>query len=216
MERRTTERLEDPAGSPGLAEPSFLVKISPQHGLRSAPHGGAARTHIGILHAGYSNTSGPLLQGDYAFDSATDNGMLDMSLYSAMHGYTYMRVAFEKPTDRMWGFGKGLAIKHALTHVDLLVVVDFDVAFMDLTIPLEDMLSRWGFISDSQLVLAVEDPDIPANRWTDMENGEEKTHLNLNLGFLVLRNHPKVHESLDAFFNCVDDIPDCEQFRWGW
>lgn len=202
------------AGTPGQPEPSLLVKISPQHGPRSGGHAGATRTHIGILHAGFTNISAELLQGDYAFESAVENGMLDMSLYSAMHGYTYLRVAFEPPNDRMWGYGKAIAIKHALQLVDILVVVDFDVAFMDLSTPLEDLLLRWGFKSE-QLVLAAEDPQTPMNTWTAMEDGEEKTHLNLNIGFLILRNHPKVIKSLDTFAKCVDDVPECEAYRSG-
>lgn len=173
------------------------------------------QAHIGILHAGYTNITDDLLKGNYAFDSMLDNAMLEMSMYSAMHGYTYMRFAFEEPRDRFWGFGKAAAIKQAIKHVDLLVVVDFDVSFMDPTVPLEDMMLRWGFNSAHHLVMAAEDPDRPINKWTIIENGNESTHLNLNIGFMALRNHPKVLESLDVWSNCVDVIPDCEQFRGG-
>ena len=48
-----------------------------------------------------------------------------------------------------------------------------------------------------------------------MEDGEEKTHLNLHIGFMVLRNHHKTPRGLNMFINCVDVIPDCEQYRWG-
>lgn len=126
-----------------------------------------------------------------------------------------MRVAFEQPSDRYWGWGKASAVKFALEQVDLLVVVDFDVTFMDITLPIEDMLLRWGFRSDQQLVMAAEDPDISNNKWTVMEDGEERTHLNLNIGFMALRNHHKTHSSLERFINCVDTVPDCEQYRWG-
>ena len=169
---------------------------------------------IGFAHFGYSDVDQRLIDGTYDFSSILENAMLDLSSYCEQHGYTYMRVVFSRPEDKMWGYGKALAIKAALQEVQLLVVCDFDVAVADFHVPLEGILAGWGFTS-AHLVLAPEDPDRPYNQWSREEDGAAAVHTNLNIGFMVLRNHEKVMDSLELFDKCVDIVPGCGELRWG-
>lgn len=212
---QTTDASGCRTGYTGPAEPNLLMKIAPQHGRHTGSTPAAKHAHIGVLQAGFTDIGVDLLHGKFGFDSATDNGMLDMSLYCAMHGYTYMRAVFQPPTDRVWGYGKAKAMKIALHHVDILVTVDFDVAFVELTMPMEDLLLRWGFASAEHLVLAAEEPKTEINEFISLEDGVEKSQLNLNVGFMVLRNHSKVLESLDVFETCVESIPECAAYQGG-
>ena len=165
------------------------------------------------MHVGFSDVDQSLLDGSYDFSSDLQNSMLDVSSYCQHHGYTYFRAVFPQPTDRMWGYGKALAIKAALQEVELLIVCDYDVAFMDWYIPIETILAGWGFTS-AHLVMAAEDPDRDKNKWVTRVNGTAVRQTYLNIGFMVLRNHEKVSDSLDLFNKCVDIVPGCEQHRW--
>ena len=162
---------------------------------------------------GFSGVEKSLLHGMYEFDSNIDNAMLDLSMYCEQHGYIYMRAVIARPEDRMWGYAKAQAIKEALQQVQLLVVCDFDVAIMDATQPIESILAGWGF-THTQLVMAAEDPDRLSNKWQSNETGTPTLKLNLNIGFMALRNHEKVLDSLELFSKCIDLIPGCDRHRW--
>ena len=167
---------------------------------------------IGFLHVGFSPVDPRLLNGTYDFSSDLENSMLDVSSYCRHHGYTYLRAIFSPPDDRMWGFGKALAIREALQEVKLLIVFDYDVAIMDFKVPVESILAGWGFNS-SHLVLAAEEPDREKNKWKRVENGVAVEHTNLNIGFMVLRSCEKVLDSLELFSKCPDIVPGCEEHR---
>ena len=141
--------------------------------------------------------------------------MLDLSSYCEQHGYTYLRAVFPPPDDRMWGWSKADIIRQALQDFELLVICDFDVTVVDSSRPIETALSDWGFLP-SHLLLAAEEPDRPYNKWTSSTaGGVDIEHANLNIGFMVLRNHQKVLDSLQLFSTCLETIPGCEHYRYG-
>ena len=170
--------------------------------------------HIGFAHVGFTSVDQRVVDGRYDFLSDIENSVLDVSSYCQHHGYTYIRVVFPRPEDRMWGFGKALGMTAALQNVELLIVCDFDVAVMDFYVPIETILARWGF-QPNHLVLAAEDPDRAKNKWESKPNGTAVLQTYLNIGFMVLRNHEKVFDSLELWNRCVDLVPGCEQHRWG-
>lgn len=144
-----------------------------------------------------------LLQNLTLADVAT----IHLSIYCQLHGYDYVRVIDESHEKH----GVWTKVKHLpaiLQRYDLIIFLDFDAYIVNISLPITALLDQWNFRSTS-LILQAFDPDGPDNYVTDATGARV---LNLNTGFMVLRNHPKTILLLQQWYACTETIPECQQY----
>ena len=112
------------------------------------------------------------------------------AIFAALHGYLYVLVEDESMVggrhEGLWA--KPRNIPSVLKDFDLVVQMDFDVYINDLTMSFERLFDHWGFTPEHELLMAL-DPDKPYNH-VQLANGT--SILNLNTGFMVVRNTPSM------------------------
>ena len=130
--------------------------------------------------------------------------------YCNIHGYQYRRYVVQAAQkDRFYGWHKPALWAKLLTEFSVVVAIDFDVIFQDLTLSLESMLSRWGFTAHT-LVMQPYDPEQDFN-YVTKPDGERV--LSVNIGFSVLRSSRKVIDLLHQWSRCTIDIKACKQYK---
>lgn len=138
--------------------------------------------------------------------------MLWTFLYCKMHGYTYKMVVDKRihgPADspHHGAWLKAHNLSPLLLQCDMVVLLDFDVLFSNLSVTIEQKLADWNF-SERTLVLQALDPDMPENY---MEHTDGKKLLNGNTGFMVLRGRNKKVQRLVKYWSeCPEKVPGCE------
>ena len=144
--------------------------------------------------------------------------------YTRRHGYSYLRVVDTSGTAYRPGSGKAYLhgvwskakhLQRVLAMFELVVLVDIgDVFFPDLNKPFTDMLQEWQYDSETTLVIGYTDPrvcfKVQSNNFTDYNCAPDEMHdpniRMMNTGFMVFRNHPKVHRLLHEWYSCRDPL----------
>lgn len=128
-----------------------------------------------------------------------------------IHGYTYKFIHTEPFPDRAVFWTKIPALADTLEECDITVSIDADASFMNLNLPFEWLLNRWGTTRKTALTMA-RDPDQP-------QNYDSKHRLNLNCGFVVAQSLPRTQQILKEWASCPDDqdkYPDCDRWKNPW
>ena len=161
--------------------------MSPPHHYSPAFEGFPPPHRIAFVHIGFSGFG-----EDY--NSLHDVASLDVSLYCQRHGYSYVRLVGQPPPDRYWGYLKFPLMRKVLEEYPLAIFMDYDIFMPNTEARIEPILASWGFQSPQNLILQAEDPDIPYNvLYKLLGNNDDYTKtVNLNIGFSVMRNNPKV------------------------
>ena len=184
-----------------LALPCFLVLVAVHHAAtRVSPTSlsgslynrlsGLAPRGIRILNIVYDKMDFGGEQGLYQL-SAVRN-----AIYAKLHGYSYVLVEDEEAKGQRGCWAKVGNLASVVKEFELVVYMDFDVYLNNMTVPLEQLLQGWGFTQDHDLLMAL-DPDKPYNRFR-LPNGTEV--VNLNVGFIVVRNTPGMVALLDEWY----------------
>lgn len=129
-----------------------------------------------------------------------------------VHGYryTFIHVA-QKPSDRYVSWAKVPAIIEHLKECKIVLNVEADAIFKELTLPMEWQMNYWNFTKDTKVA-------IPADPAADF-NLDWKGNVNLNTGFILAQNTPRTLEIWESWKSCVDDydrFPDCQKFADDW
>jgi hypothetical protein len=132
-----------------------------------------------------------------------------------IHGYTYKFIRTTPFPDRIAMWTKISALADTLGEDDchITLSIDTDATFMDLGLPFEWLLNRWGVTPKTSLTMP-RDPDVvPRN--IDAARG----NINLNCGFVIAQNLPRTQEILKAWASCPDDearYPNCSRWKKAW
>ena len=128
------------------------------------------------------------------------------AIYAKLHKYSYVLFEEEEAKgvrDRgCWA--KAGNIAPVLKDFDLVVYMDFDVYINNMTVPFEQLFDVWGFTNDHDLLMAL-DPDKPYNH-VQLANGT--CILNLNAGFMVIRNTPEMMSLMKEWYTRKDSGHD--------
>jgi hypothetical protein len=112
----------------------------------------------------------------------------------------------------MWTKISALADTLGEEDCHITLSIDADATFMDLSLPFEWLLNRWGVTPGTSLTMP-RDPDEPQN--LDAARG----NINLNCGFVIAQNLPRTQEILKAWASCPDDeirFPNCSRWKSAW
>lgn len=136
------------------------------------------------------------------------------SLVALIHGYTYHFIRTPQASDRapFWTKIPALASTLGPSKCDITVSIDADATFMNLNLPFEWLLNRWGITKDTSIAMAL-DPNAPFN------NDAAHNRTNLNAGFVIAQNLPRTHDILRAWASCPDDelrYPNCSRWKRPW
>jgi len=138
--------------------------------------------------------------------------------YAARHGLTY-RLVSVPGMDR---YHARYFMKHYVTQrileqdeTDFLVVLDFDVMVSDFDQDIRCLLEQWGYSCEEDaggktpLFLQAQDPHFNPFQWNEWPNGTRV--LNVNTGFMVIRNSPRTRDLWGQY------IATCtaNQTNWG-
>jgi hypothetical protein len=126
------------------------------------------------------------------------------AMFAALHGYSYVLVEDESMAG---GRNEGLWCKprnlpSVLKDFDLVVHMDFDVYINELNLSFKRLFETWEFAPSHELLMAL-DPGLAFNH-VQLANGT--SILNLNTGFIVVRNTPGMVALLTEWYDKYRDL----------
>lgn len=140
-----------------------------------------------------------------AMDSLADLSMLWTMQYCNLHGYQYRRYLVNR-TEATSSLYKPELWSELLMEFQVVVAIDIGVVFQDLTISLEDMLTRWGFTTETLILQPFE----AALEHNLVLGPDGQSGINLHIGFSVLRSAPKVIGLMSQWQQCLHDLNSCQ------
>jgi hypothetical protein len=90
--------------------------------------------------------------------------------------------------------------------------MDSDTIIMNLHLPFEWLLNRWGVQHNTSFTMAKD----PAN---EPQNFDSKGRINDNTGFMIIQDLPASHEIIEKVEQCPEDperYPGCDKFKMEW
>ncbi|PNS19721.1 hypothetical protein CAC42_7688 [Sphaceloma murrayae] len=137
-------------------------------------------------------------------------GYLNHYLYAEMHGYTFIHSEVPPAPDLHNTWVK-VTEQYRLTMQDkykFVIVLDADMIFTDLRIPMEALLGHWNITKD---IAIAGGQDLPYQV-------DQHGRVNMNTGFVISQNTPKFPSLMEDWINCPTDVKykECSQWMKNW
>ncbi|KAF4549179.1 Hypothetical protein D9617_23g005940 [Elsinoe fawcettii] len=148
---------------------------------------------------------------DYNEISPLHWGYLNHYLYAKFHGYSYKHVQVPELAhlNTTWVKVKELYRMTMRDECKFVVMVDGDIIFQDLRVPMEALLSHWNMTEDIMIAGG-----------TDLPHTHDYTHKqpHFNTGFLVTQSTPVFPKMMQDWIDCPTDVKykTCSKWRWKW
>ncbi|KAF2219088.1 hypothetical protein BDZ85DRAFT_45998 [Elsinoe ampelina] len=137
-------------------------------------------------------------------------GYFNHYLYAKLHGYAYkhMQVPELSNLNTTWVKVRELYRITMMDECRFVVMVDGDVIFPDLRVPMEALLSHWNITQDIMIAGGI-----------DLDNTHDvRGRPQFNTGFLVTQDTPLFPKMMQDWIDCPTDVKykTCSQWRWKW
>ncbi|PSK33598.1 hypothetical protein B9Z65_7485 [Elsinoe australis] len=133
-------------------------------------------------------------------------GYINHYLYAKMHGYTFKHI--QAPEQKgFWNTWVKVKEQYRMTMEDtckFVIMLDADIIFRDLRVPLEALLSHWNITEDIALAAGI---DIDATK-------DLYSRTQLNTGFVITQRTPLLPSLMQDWIDCPTDVKYKNCSRW--